>query len=364
MARFSLVVSILMLLSVLPAAASEHALSGTDVVYTGAYSDDWGAGWDLRQHSAIGQPLTFGGTFHHPTEGMTNTHWILDQIWFAGATPVANLEIFATSYEVAAGFQDAELTEWATSVQIWLERDPTRSLLIAPMAEMNGDWVTWGMDPLNYQIAFRHIRDLFIEMGMDETKVRWVFAPNASSTWPHTIASYWPGADLVDAIGLSAYNRGGTEWYSLQEVVDPALLELREIAPDKPYLLTQVGTGSSGGNKDQWLIDMFEYTASDPNLVGFVYFNFDKEADWKVWDDAGVAWGWLKGNVDPRVKYEFPLTSWFQPGPLAFNGQVVPQPAVEVIVPEVPAPEPSFTGSEAIATLVHSRRFFTAARPE
>ena len=353
---------VITMLAAMPASA-ETPISGRDLVYTGAYSDDWVAAGDLGQHSAIGQPLTFGGTFHHPLEGLTNTHWILDQVWEAGATPVANLEIFSTSYQIAAGFKDADILEWANSVRLWLDVDESRSLFIAPLVEMNGDWVPWGMDPGNYQIAFGRIHDMFTELGMDETKVRWIFGPNASSTWPHSIADYWPGEDVVDVIGLSAYNRGGSVWYSFQDVVAPAMEELRALAPSKPFLITQIGTGSSGGDKHQWLIDMFDYSASDPNLVGFVYFNFNKESDWKVWDNSGVAWGWLRASVDPRVQYQFPLTGWFQPGSIPFDA------APEVIQDDEPASaasdtDPSFTGNEVIEQLRRPRLLTSAARPE
>jgi hypothetical protein len=143
--------------------------------------------------------------------------------------------------------------------------------------------------------------------------------------------------------------------------MDPVMEQLRTVAPEKPYLVTQTGSGSVGGDKNRWIMDLFSYVATDPNLIGLVYFNFDKEADWKVWDDRGVAWGWLAANSDPRVRYQFPLTSWFQPGPIPFD----PTPEPERVEPVVPSVAPSFSGSELMqhASTVHRIKPI-GARPE
>lgn len=349
---------VLVLVGVMPAVAQETTISGRDTVYTGVYSDEWESFQDLSLASRVGPPITFGGTFHHPGEGASNTFWILEQVWRAGATPVANLEVPVSAYEIAAGFYDPQLAEWAASVKQWLDLGEGRSLFIAPMAEMNGDWVPWGMDPGNYQIAFRHVRSTFLGLGMGETQVRWVFAPNSISTWPHVITDYWPGGDVVDVVGLSAYNIGGVDnWLPVSGAMGEAANMLRSVAPDKPFLITQIATSSAGGDKNQWLIDMFDYIADDPNMVGFVYFNFHKEADWKVWDDSGVAWGWLLASQDERVNYQHPLTDWFRPGPLPFS---TAPPAPEVVPDPTP---PVFTGDEALARAT-DRAWRSAARPE
>ena len=361
MGRAALTLVILMLGGALPALAETAPTTGQDTVYTGAYSDDWVAAGDLGRLSQIGNPLTFGGTFHHPGEGADNTFHILDQVWQAGATPVANLEIFATSYEIAAGFHDAALIEWAGGVQQWLAAGEGRSLLLAPLVEMNGNWVPWGTDPGNYQIAFRRIHGLFTELGLDETMVRWVWGPNSSSTPPFSITDYWPGEDVVDIVGVSVYNFGGSRgWWGVWPIMDPAMEQLRTVAPDKPYLITQTGTGSSGGDKNRWIMDLFDYAASDPNLVGIVYFNFDKEADWKVWDDRGVAWGWLAANSDDRVRYHFPFNEWFQPGPIPFD----PTPDPVELEPPTPTAAPSFAGTELERTSPSYQVRPTRARPE
>src|SRR5690606_21781444 len=186
---------------------------------------------------------------------------------------------------------------WAASVRGWLDRGDGRSLLIAPMQEMNGNWVPYGMDPGNYRIAFRRFIEVASAHGLGDERVRWVFAPNGRSVPPPSMADYYPGDDIVDMVGLSAYNFGALVdfWTPVVWAVSAAIAEVRTFAPDKPYLLAQVGSSTAGGDRDQWLRDMFRIATRDANVVGLVYFNFDKETDWKVWRDHQVAPGWLDG---------------------------------------------------------------------
>jgi hypothetical protein len=64
---------------------------------------------------------------------------------------------------------------------------------------------------------------------------------------------------------------------------------------------------------------MFSFTAADPNVVGLIYFNFNKETDWKVWDGVSAAAGWRDGMQMAGTEYRWPLTTWFQPGPVPFS---------------------------------------------
>jgi hypothetical protein len=310
----------------LPAWATEVTENGRDVVLAGVYSDQWNAGADVAAlGQASGKKVSLVGTFHHLWESEhgveTNTDWLLEQAWTAQATPVANVEVALSAYDMAAGGYDAAIHQWALRVKGWLDRGEGRSLLIAPLQEMNGNWVRYGQDPGNYQITFRKFVEIFRAEGMDETKVRWVFAPNAWSVGRHSMHEYYPGDEVVDFVGISVYNFGATAgvWTTVYESGMAAIDTVRGFAPTKPYLITQIGSSTSGGDRDAWLREMFAFTATDPNIVGLIYFNFIKETDWKVWDGANAAPGWLEGMQMPGVEYRWPLTTWFQPGPVPFS---------------------------------------------
>ncbi|CAN5319184.1 hypothetical protein BH18ACT5_BH18ACT5_11410 [soil metagenome] len=310
----------------LPAAATEAPSNGRDVVLAGVYSDQWNAGADVTAlGQASGKRVSLVGTFHHLWESEhgveSNTDWLLEQAWSAQATPVANVEVAISAYDMAAGGYDAAIRQWALRVKGWLDRGEGRSLLIAPLQEMNGNWVAYGQDPGNFHITFHKFVDIFRSEGMDETKVRWVFAPNSWSVGRHSMAEYYPGGDLVDLVGISVYNFGAQAgvWTGVFESGMAAIDSVRSFAPTKPYLITQVGSSTAGGDRDAWLRELFAVAVTDPNVVGLIYFNFIKETDWKVWDGSAPAQGWTDGMQMPGTEYRWPLTTWFQAGPLPFS---------------------------------------------
>lgn len=332
--RNRLITGFILCLVLIPAnvAAAACEFNGRDTVLTGVFSSEWEATKDITAfNEASGVPVTFGGTFHHLFEGRDNTFWILDEVWRAGATPVANVEVPVSAAAIARGDHDDAIRAWAEGVVWWLNADPQHALIIAPMQEMNGNWVPWGMDPINFKIAYRKFIQIVSEFGVDETQVRWMFAPNGVSVFPYSATDYWPGDDVVDIVGLSAYNFGHEfgEWQTLDDVLFDVTQQLRAFARDKPFVIAQIGTSQQGGDREAWLSEMFAFVADDPNHIGFVYFNFDKETNWRVWDGVSVADGWLTALEDERVSYQFPLESWFRQGriPFSFNpGTVYPKP--------------------------------------
>jgi hypothetical protein len=309
---------------VLPGQVARAAceFNGRDLVMPGVFSSEWNSTVDIIGfNTAAGFPVTFAGTFHHLYEGVDNTYWILQRVWEAGAVPVAHLEMPLSSAQVASGAFDADITAWASGLQQWLDADASHVAIVAPLQEMNGNWVPWGMDPLNYRIAYRRVVSILGDLGVNETQVRWMFAPNGVSVFPYSATDYWPGADVVDIVGLSAYNFGQEfgEWNSVDDVLFDATEQLRAFARDKPFMISQVGTSLQGGDREEWLTEMFDFVARDPNHIGFLYFNFDKETNWTVWDGATVAPGWLTALEDERVAFGFPLEDWFRPGPIPFS---------------------------------------------
>ncbi len=304
------------------AVGAEAPTSGQDLVLAGIYSDRWESGGDLiALGAAAGKRVSLQGSFHDIGQSARNLDWILEQAWSASATPFANVTIQASAQSIAAGDHDAAILNFAGKVKGWIGRGGGRSLFIAPLQEMNGDWTPYGMNPQAFKVAYGKFVDAFRSTGLDETAVRFVFAPNGWSTPPYKIADYYPGDDVVDLIGISAYNFGTTidRWTTVSETLDGALAELRTIAPTKPYLIAQVASSGFGGDRDAWVRELFARTAADPNVVGFLWFNLNKETDWRIWDGATVANGWTDGMKSTSTIHEWPLTNWFQPGPLPFS---------------------------------------------
>ena len=321
-------------------AAAPGLIVGSGPVYAGMYPNTF---WFAEDFDALatdtGRRITFAGRFHNIRENdgwPEATKWTLEEAWTAGSTPFSNLQFTRaeeTAAYVASGVLDAQITVWATAVRDWLDLGGGRSLIIAPMQEMNGDWVHYGLDPVNFKIAYERIRTIVEDTVTDPNMVRWAFAPNGWSDESHELAEYYPGHDIVDIISLSTYNfgdhPGSNGWMnpplSIQQWVDEARNTIPGAA-DKPFLLSQTASVSSGGDKDAWVRDMFGQVAADPNVVGFIYFNIDEtsftpDRDWKLWQ-GDVAYegyaGFADGMALSTTGYKFPLTNWFQPGPLPF----------------------------------------------
>lgn len=305
----------------LPATAAAP-VTGEDVVLAGIYSEDWESGADLTAlGAASGKRVSIQGSFHDIGQSGQNVDWILEQAWSAQATPFANVTIQASAASIAAGAHDGAIASFAANVKAWTDRGSGRSLFVAPLQEMNGNWTPYGMDPGAFRVAYRKFVDAFHAVGLDETKVRFVFAPNGWSTPPYRLADYYPGDEIVDLIGFSAYNFGTSidRWTSVGETLNAVVAELRTFAPSKPYLVAQVASSAVGGDRAGWIRDLFAYTADHPNIVGFIWFNLDKETDWRIWDGSTLAAGWRDGMQSATTIATWPLTAWFQTGPLPFS---------------------------------------------
>ncbi|WP_264010109.1 glycosyl hydrolase, partial [Mycolicibacterium flavescens] len=95
-----------------------------------------------------------------------------------------------------------------------------------------------------------------------------------------------PGDDYVDVLGVDGYNWGvrltSTRWTEPEELFGAALEELRALAPAKPILVTEVGCAESGGSKANWVRRLIEYLDRQHDVIGFVWFEHDKETDWRI----------------------------------------------------------------------------------
>lgn len=133
--------------------------------------------------------------------------------------------------------------------------------------EMTGDWVFYNAhfyqkDTSLYVHMWQYIYDKFVEVGADN--VVWVFNPNESSfpgfKWNHC-SNYFPGEDYVDIIGVTGYNTGdyhiGEIWRSFEEIYDEFMPEYNRVFGEYPMMVTEFGSSTFGGNKVEWMEEMF-----------------------------------------------------------------------------------------------------------
>ena len=183
---------------------------------------------------------------------------------------------------IAGGGYDAYIRHWAAQVKAW-----NKPVMLRFAHEMNGDWYPWservnGNAPGQYVTAYRHVVDLFRAAGA--RNVTWVWSPNVSYPGTTSLAALYPGSAYVDWTGLDGYNFGtttATGWQSFDQVFGASIGQIRAVST-KPLMLAEVGSAEQGGDKSAWISDFFGQLAAHPEIRAYMWFNHDKEADWRV----------------------------------------------------------------------------------
>lgn len=183
------------------------------------------------------------------------------------------------SYEtIINGSWDDYIKSFAKSA-----KDYGGPVIITEFEEMNSDWYPWsiGLSQNTGQQhidAYRHIRELF----RGATNVRFAWVVN-NDTVPDTVENqfenYYPGDNYVDYVGVDGFNFGDP-WQSFHNVFSEALTKLSKY--DKPILIFSTAS-AEGSEKPAWIEDgLGKDIYSYPGVVGWIWFNENKEKDWRV----------------------------------------------------------------------------------
>jgi len=155
--------------------------------------------------------------------------------------------------------------------------------------EFNGPWFGWGekhQTAASFVSAWRRIVEIFRQNGA--TNVIWIWNPNRSSSATVPIASWYPGDNYVSWVGLDAYFLGATDTFS--SVFDGTLQEIGSFTHKRIFV---VETGANPGpNRVAQIKDLFAGLSANPNIIGFIWFDYAKYAghDWLIDNDpAGLA---------------------------------------------------------------------------
>lgn len=154
--------------------------------------------------------------------------------------------------------------------------------------EMNARHYPWsvgvnGNTAAQYVATYRRVHGLLRSRGATVARV---WSPNVSFTGSTPLAAVYPGDAHVDVVGLDGYNWGtavrGQVWRSPAQVFDATVRELRTVAPGRPVLLSETASTEKGGDKARWVTDLFAWAGAQPDVRGLVWFDEDKETDWRV----------------------------------------------------------------------------------
>ncbi len=218
----------------------------------------------------------------------------LDTIYNFGATPMITWEPWLPNngpahsasplQRLKAGEYDAYLREWGSALAKW-----GHPILLRFGHEMNENWYPWGRGnstntPADFIDAWRHVHDVLAGGGADN--VVWVWSPNAPKCPSDQIAEYYPGQKYVDVVSLDGYNWGTSKpwsgWTNPEDIFGLGLQQLRTLAPDKPVIIGETSSSEDGGSKAAWNRSLVSYLLAQPDILAFIWFDMQKEADWRL----------------------------------------------------------------------------------
>ena len=204
--------------------------------------------------------------------------------------------------DLVDGKADTYIRDYAKGVKNYGEE-----IWLRPLHEANGDWYDWGVGKSgagntdeNVAEAFRHIVKIFREENVEN--VKWVWTTNASNQGSGTtLTGNYPGDEYVDYISIDGYNWGKCQswssWQTFSQVFKKAYNALANI--DKPLFIAEISSSELGGNKAEWITDMFEHFATDFSRVfAVMWFSQSKEAnegDWALNTSQEAVDAWKAG---------------------------------------------------------------------
>jgi hypothetical protein len=226
------------------------------------------ASWLGTKPNLIGQYVGWGTSFDAAAAS---------NAWSYGAMDFVVWEPWTVSMaQIASGASDTYITNYATAVRA----------LNVPVAisfghEFNGNWYPWGTTgttAAQFVAAWKHVHDLFAAAGA--TNVIWIWDPNDIFPVPDIqLGQFYPGDGYVDWVGVTGYwSQSGPNTYSTLYL--PTLDEIRGFTR-KPFIIAETAV-QSGSDELRSLSDLFATVEQHSDILGFVWYDYDKGGDWRV----------------------------------------------------------------------------------
>jgi len=189
---------------------------------------------------------------------------------------------------IVAGAYDPLIDRWATQIARY-----KKPVMIRFAPEMNGDWRPWatglnGNQPGDYVAAWRHVRQRF-----DRAAARnaiWVWNPIIAYEGSTPLTGLFPGPSEVNWTAVDGYNWGSIGpwgWQSYADIFAPTVSALHQLAPTRPVMIAETGSAPDA-RKPAWVTDTLRSAHAD-RVGAVVWFEYDKETDWRLGSDPATA---------------------------------------------------------------------------
>jgi beta-mannanase len=184
--------------------------------------------------------------------------------------------------EIPTGRHDAYIREFVRELKNY-----PGQVMLRFAHEMNGDWYPWGLRPEEYKNAYRHIAGIVKEEGAGNVLLMWSINSESTDGPISTVNKYYPGADVVDVIGVDVYNYGTSQswskWRTFREIFAPSY-DFLVRTYSHPIVISELASAEIGGNKPDWIKETFANDLQNrfTKVDEVIWFNLLKETDWRV----------------------------------------------------------------------------------
>jgi len=151
--------------------------------------------------------------------------------------------------------------------------------------EMNSDWTNYSgvanlADPQVFTAVWQRFYTIFREEGVDNCI--WIFNPHDRSAPPskwNDALAYYPGSEYVQMLGVTGYNNGtyyshqAEVWREFAEIYDSVERLYQPHFSAFPWIITEFASSGIGGDKAQWIRDMFVKIGDYENIKIAVWFS-------------------------------------------------------------------------------------------
>lgn len=202
-----------------------------------------------------------------------------------GAVPLVQIDPENISLRaIAAGRYDAYLRGFASAVRAY-----QHPVIIGFGHEMNAWWYSWGYrhaSPASFVAAWRHIVTLFRSQGA--WNVTWLWTINVigqQQAQPvRSPGPWWPGSSYVTWVGIDGYYFERS--WTFAPLFGPTIKAVHALTHD-PILVSETAAGTTEDQPAK-IANLFAGIRAY-GLLGFVWFNVNKEQDWQVTGPAALA---------------------------------------------------------------------------
>jgi mannan endo-1,4-beta-mannosidase len=154
--------------------------------------------------------------------------------------------------------------------------------------EPNGRWYPWGYrheSPASFRAAWRRIVTVFRGQGADNVTWLWTVNIIDKRGGIPSPAPWWPGASYVTWIGIDGYYLKPS--WKFAPLFGPTIKAVKSLALLDPILISETAATPAAG-KPAKIADLFAGIHAY-GLLGFVWFDVDKNRDWQLADPASIA---------------------------------------------------------------------------